>query len=82
MCTEMPVIPVDRVVKKNRIIGKMEEERHNGSLKSFFFKILTFGNLDVDVRTYLKIHRAFFLHYLSKHTRMHFILTIISAFSL
>jgi hypothetical protein len=34
MCKEMPVIPVDRVVDKKRIIGKRraeEEERHKGS---------------------------------------------------
>jgi hypothetical protein len=34
MCKEMPIILVDRVVDKKRIIGKKwtaeEEERHNG----------------------------------------------------
>jgi hypothetical protein len=36
MCKEMPVIPVGRVVDKNRILGKKwraeEEERHKGML--------------------------------------------------
>jgi hypothetical protein len=34
MCKEMPVIPVNRVVDKKRMIGKrrVEEERHKGSL--------------------------------------------------
>jgi hypothetical protein len=36
MCKEMPVIPVNRVVDLQRIIGKKwraeEEERHKGSL--------------------------------------------------
>jgi hypothetical protein len=34
MCKELPVIPVDRVVDKKRIIGKKwkakEEKRHRG----------------------------------------------------
>jgi hypothetical protein len=35
MCKEMPVIPVNRMVDKKRIMRKMgaeEEERHKGSL--------------------------------------------------
>jgi hypothetical protein len=37
MCKEMPVIPVNKVVDRKRIIGKKwkakeEEERHKGSL--------------------------------------------------
>jgi hypothetical protein len=32
MCKEMPVIPVNKVVDLEKIIGKMEEERHKGLL--------------------------------------------------
>jgi hypothetical protein len=38
MCKEMPVIPVNKVVDKKRIIGKRrakEEERHRGSVPRF-----------------------------------------------
>jgi hypothetical protein len=60
MCKEMPVIPVDRVVDKKRIIGKKwraeEEERHEGSadpkkltigrkLMRWVFMVLLFRNL-------------------------------------
>jgi hypothetical protein len=45
MCKEMPVIPVNRVVGKERLIGKnwrAKEERHKGLLTKKITQMLVF----------------------------------------
>jgi hypothetical protein len=48
MCKEMPVIPVNRVVNKKRMIGKMESQGGGEAQKSSFcwFYLLLSGKFD------------------------------------
>jgi hypothetical protein len=40
MCKEMPVIPVNRVVNKKRMIGKMESQGGGEAQKKLFLLVL------------------------------------------